>query len=79
MKYLVIEIQVSDSGAVGNFVWSFGDINAAYSQYHTVLASAAVSNIPIHSAVIMNETGFCIKHESFDHRQPEPPEPEIEG
>ena len=74
MKYLVIEIQVSDSGAVGNFVWSYDDVNQAYSKYHSVLASAAVSNVSIHSAVIMNETGYCIKNESFDHRQPEPPE-----
>lgn len=74
MKYLVIEIQVSDSGSVGNFVWVYDDINDAYSKYHSVLSAAAVSNVPVHSAVILNETGFCIRHESYDHRQPEPPE-----
>jgi len=78
MNFLVIEIQVNDSGAIGNFVWSFDEFNAACSQYHAVLASAAVSSIPVHSAVLLNETGFCVKHESFDHRPPEPSEPEIE-
>ena len=77
MKFLVIEIQVSDSGIVGNFVWSYDTINEAESKYHSVLAAAAVSSVPIHSAVILNETGFEIKAQSYDHREPEPQEAEV--
>jgi len=74
MKYLVIEIQVSDSETIGNFVWSFSDINAAWSKYHSVLASAAISHLPVHSAVIMNESGYPIDHKAFEHEQPSPEE-----
>lgn len=65
MKFIVIEIQKNAEGVVGNFVWAFDTINEAESKFHSVLASAAVSNLPCHSAVLLNETGYCIKHECF--------------
>ena len=81
MKYLVIEIQKNADGAVGNLVYAYDSINDAESKYHTVLASAAVSGLPSHAAVLLNETGFCVKHECYIvEPEPEPePEPEEEG
>lgn len=80
MNYLVIEIQKSAEGVVGNFVFSFDTIAAAESKYHAILSAAAVSGLPSHAAVLMNETGFCVKHECFTvTTAPEPqPEPEEE-
>lgn len=66
MKYLVIEIQKTDD-TVATLVNSFDTINEAESKYHTVLAYAAVSSVHVHTAVLMNETGYVIKHESYDH------------
>ena len=74
MKYLVIEIQKNADGAVGNLVYAYDTINAAESKYHTVLAAAAVSGLPSYAAVLLNETGFCVKHERYTV-EPEP-EPE---
>lgn len=72
MKYLVVEIQKTENGAVGNLVYAYDSLNAAQSKYHSVLAAAAISKLPCHSAVLMNETGVCISHECFTHVEPEP-------
>ena len=64
MKYTVIEIQ---NGVVGANVWTFDDINAAESKYHSVLAAAAVSSVATHSAVILNETGFLVRSQCYTH------------
>lgn len=64
MKYTVIEMQ---NGIVGENVWTYNDINEAESKYHSVLAVAAVSNVPIHAAVILNETGFSVRYQCYTH------------
>lgn len=80
MKYLVVEIQKFETGAMSTPTWAYDELNAAQSKYHSVLAAAAISKLPCHSAVLMNETGFCIAHECFTHVEPEPePEPEPEA
>lgn len=77
MKYIVIELQTSDDGTVGNFVWAFDERNKAESKYHAVLAVAAVSEIPIHAASLLQNDGRLLNCASYDHT-PEP-EPEPEG
>lgn len=64
MKYTVIEMQ---NGVVGANVWTYDTINAAENKYHTVLAAAAVSAVEVHSAALLNESGLCVKHESYKH------------
>jgi len=79
MKYLVIEIQKFDTGAMSTPAYAYDDIKAAQSKYHAILSGAAVSKLPVHAAVLMNETGYCIAHECFTYVEPEPePEPEQE-
>ena len=67
MKYIVIEIQKNQDGSVGNFVWSFDGVNEAEQKYHQVLSACAVSNLPCHSCVMLNEEGMYIKSECFKH------------
>ena len=64
MKFTVIELQ---NGIVGANVWTYDTINAAEAKYHSVLAAAAVSSVEVHSAVLLNDSGFCVKHESYTH------------
>ena len=71
MKYTVIEIQ---NGVVGQNVWTYNNINDAEAKYHLVLSVAATSSVEVHAAVLLNETGYCIKHESYSHPKPEPEE-----
>lgn len=65
--YLVIEIQTDANGSVGNFVWSYEDQNQAEAKYHSVLASAAVSQIPVHAAVILSNDGRALASQSYIH------------
>lgn len=63
--FIVIELQKSDTLAVLSDTYETR--NQAEQKYHTVLAYAAVSEVPKHSAVLLNEDGTYIKSESFEH------------
>lgn len=63
--FIVMEIQKSES--VSTIVNTYETRNGAEQKYHTVLAYAAVSEIPKHSAVLLNEDGTYIKSECFEH------------
>lgn len=78
MKYLVIEIQKFDNGAMSTPSYAYDNINSAESKYHAILSGAAVSALPVHSAVLMNETGYLIHSQSYNHEPESEPEPESE-
>ena len=64
--FAVIEIQKNGENA-SPITTLYTDKEAAYNKYHTILAAAAMSNIPKHSAVLFTEEGDYIKHECFEH------------
>lgn len=64
--FIVLEVQVNANGTVSTLVDSFADMNQAESKYHQVLAAAAVSNIPKHSAFLLIDDGF-IESKSYTH------------
>ena len=66
MKYITFEIQ-NNNGAVGTLVNDFDDRNQAESKYHTILASAAISAVPIHSAMLMTDEGFLLESKCYKH------------
>ena len=78
MKYLVVEIQKFENGTFSTPVYAYDSLNSAEAKYHSILASAATSTLYVHGAVLLNETGFCIRHESYDHTPKPEPEPEPE-
>lgn len=63
--YIVLEIQASDT--IATTINSYEDRNTAESRYHQILAAAAMSTIPHHSAVLMNDVGDTIKSDSYTH------------
>ena len=65
--FLVMEIQKSSS--VSNLVYLYETRNEAENKYHTILASAAVGNVPRHSAVLLTDEGEYVKHECFVHEE----------
>lgn len=67
MKYIVIEIQKFANGTISTLTNAYDSLNAAESKYHTVLAAAAISELPTHSAVLMNENGYVIRSQSYNH------------
>ena len=63
--YIVLEIQTSTT--VATIVNSYEDRNQAESKYHQILTAAALSSVPKHSAVLMNDEGQTIKDETYIH------------
>lgn len=63
--FIVMEIQKSNT--VSTLVNSYETRNEAENKYHTILAYAAVSSLPKHSATMLTENGEYIKSECFEH------------
>lgn len=79
--YTTIENQLRDNGTFGLLYDHFTDVNAAYAKLYTILAAAAVSEIPYHSAHLLRSDGIMIEGRVFDRRvvpdvEPSPVEPE---
>lgn len=71
MKYLVIEIQKGEDGAIANIATAHNTINDARAKYHSVLAAAAVSGLPSHAAILIEENGNLIARECYVTEQEE--------
>ena len=74
MKYFVFEIQKQFDGSYAHLVHTADTRNAAESIYHQVLAAAAISNIPEHSAIMFTSEGFPLMHQSYKHDGAQLPE-----
>lgn len=75
MKYLVIEIQTFEGGAISTPTYAYDDRLAAESKYHTILASAATSKLPLHACTMMTSDGREVMHQSYTHTVEVEPEP----
>ena len=69
--YIVLEIQKNGDGTVGNLVYTYEDKNEAGSKYHSVLASAAVSILPVHTAFLLTDDGFKVESKCYRHGEEE--------
>lgn len=67
MKYIVIELQTNTDGTVGNLVYAYDDRLQAEQKYHLILASAAVSALPSHAAVILTSDGRMVASQCYRH------------
>lgn len=68
MKYVVIEMQKFSDGTVAvPPIHTEDSFFAARSTFHSLCAIAAVSEVPVHSVVLLNETGQELGLESFNH------------
>ena len=82
-QFYIIEIQQYVNGEFGHIVHFAYDENAtkarlkAESKYHQVLASAAVSELPQHSATLLTSDGRAIMNQCYRH-EIATPEPEVE-
>ena len=65
--YIVIELQNNADGHVSNLVTSHDTLAEAESKFYTILASAAINNVPVQSAIIVSEEGFPVKHQCYKH------------
>ena len=83
MQYYIIEIQQNAAGEFGHIVhWAYDTDPTkarlkAESKYHEVLAAAAISELPQHSASLLTSDGRCIMNQCYRHTIATP-EPEVE-
>lgn len=66
--YIVLEMQATGN-EVGIITTSYENYNQASSKFHQIMAAAALSKVPTHSAVIIDE--HCEIHESgmYEHKE----------
>ena len=64
--YIVVELQ-KNGDQMGNIVTSHATLQDAQYKFHTVAASAAISNIEKHSVVLLNDDGFPMERTTFEH------------
>ena len=85
-QFYILEIQKYANGEFGHIVHFAYDENAtkarlkAEAKYHEVLAAAAISQLPQHSATLITSDGRVIMNQCYVHStEPEStPEPESE-
>ena len=65
--FIVIELQKDAEGVVSNIVTSYENLAEAESKYYSVLVAAAISKVPVHSAIIVSEEGFPVKNHCYKH------------
>jgi len=62
--FAVIELQENDQ-SLQHIVTVHKTLREAEAQYHTVLAAAAQSPVPVHSAVLLSGSGSVVKSECY--------------
>lgn len=89
-QFYIVEIQQYQNGEFGHIVHFAYDVDAttarlkAESKFHQILAAAAISELPQHSATLLTSDGRAVMNQCYRHEipapEPEPtPEPEPEG
>ena len=70
--YVAIELKLKKDGTFEVSTFKKGTKEQAEQAYHSILSSAAVSEHPVHSAIVLNEFGTVIKQaESYKHEEKE--------
>ena len=67
MKFLVTELQTFPNGSMSTPSYAYDDILSAQAKFHSILAAAAKSSLPVHAAVILNNEGQQIDRNCFYH------------
>ena len=69
--YTTIENQLRADESKGLLYDHFDNLNAAMAKFYTICAAAAVSELPYHSAHILQSDGTILRQEIFDRRTAE--------
>ena len=66
--YTTIENQIREDGSKGLLYDHFTDYESALAKLYTILAAAAVSELPYHSGHILRDDGIITDGRVFDRR-----------
>lgn len=65
--FVVIEIQTASDGTASVLHSAYSSENQAWSKFHTILSFAAVSELPCHAAVILDNQGSVLGSMQYVH------------
>lgn len=66
--YTVIETQTNDQGHTTVVpAVTYNTLNEARAKFHTILAAAAVSSVPRHAAIILDDQCITMARECYEH------------
>lgn len=65
--FIVIELQANGDAPLGNIVTPCDTWEQAQATYHQILAAAAISKVPKHSATILRDDGFQLEYVCYEH------------
>jgi len=68
--FYIIEIQTNGGVGAVSPVQTATTRNQAMSIYHTILASASISEVEYHSCIVVDEQGQYLARECFKHPRP---------
>ena len=64
---IIQEIQTNGTTTTLAPAVTFSDKNQAESRYHSILASAAISEVQVHTVIMYDEHGNVIKRDYYEH------------
>lgn len=64
--FLVIEMQ-TNNGTIAHLAYSYNTMPEADSKFYSIMSAAAISNIPKHGAVLLDEDCHILKAECYKH------------
>lgn len=71
--YIIVELQTNND-QTSNIVHTEPTFNEAMSTFHSILSSAAISNIEYHTALVVNEKGEYVDRRCYEHHPSPDPE-----
>ena len=65
--FIVVELQTNNEGSTAHIVTAHATRDEAESKFHFVLAAAAVSELALHAAVILDAKGQVLGNGFYRH------------
>ena len=65
--YYIVEIQDTPGTSAALLHYTEETRNAAMSKFHSIMSYAAISTIPYHTCVVMDEQGKYLARECYEH------------
>ena len=71
IKYIVLEIQrfSAEQIAIVTPIFTSSNRNAAESEWHRLCSIAAVSSVPRHTVILIDDMGIMYTMKSYEHEQ----------
>ena len=67
MNFVTIEMQKLSDGNIATLTFAFATQPEAESKFYSIMAVAALSDVPIHSALVVDAHGGIVRSGSYTH------------